>query len=71
MTDGPNALGFDYFYGFTHARNIGGIIEQDQVVANVTGIKNQPMMIKKALEYLNQRAGEDKPFFLYFPVSST
>jgi arylsulfatase A-like enzyme len=68
MKDGPNALGFDYFYGFTHARNIGGIIEQDKVVANVKGIENQPMMIKKALEYLDQRAKVDKPFFLYFPM---
>ena len=68
MTDGPNALGFDYFYGFTHARNIGGIIEQDKVVANVKGIENQPMMIKKALEYLDERAKEDTPFFLYFPM---
>jgi arylsulfatase A len=68
MTDGPNALGFDYFYGFTHARNIGSIIEQDKVVANVKGIENQPMMIKKALKYLDDRAKEDKPFFLYFPM---
>ena len=68
MKDGPNALGFDYFYGFTHARNIGGIIEQDKVVANVKGIENQPMMIKKALEYLDERAKEDEPFFLYFPM---
>jgi arylsulfatase A-like enzyme len=68
MTDGPNVLGFDYFYGFTHARNIGGIIEQDKVVANVKGIENQPMMIKKALEYLDERAKEDTPFFLYFPM---
>jgi arylsulfatase A len=68
MTDGPNALGFDYFYGFTHARNIGSVIEQDKVVANVKGIENQPMMIKQALKYLDQRAKEDKPFFLYFPM---
>jgi arylsulfatase A-like enzyme len=68
MTDGPNALGFDYFYGFTRARNIGGVIEQDKVVANVKGIENQPMMIKKALEYLDERTKEDKPFFLYFPM---
>ena len=32
MTGGPNAIGFDYFYGFTHARNIQTIIEQDTVV---------------------------------------
>jgi len=68
MTDGPNALGFDYFYGFTHARNIGSIIEQDKVVANVRGIENQPMMIKKALQYLEERSREDEPFFLYFPA---
>ncbi|MDP6251714.1 MAG: arylsulfatase [Verrucomicrobiota bacterium] len=68
MTDGPNALGFDYFYGFTHARNIGSIIEQDRVVANVKGIENQPMMIKKALQYLEERSKEKKPFFLYFPA---
>jgi len=68
MIDGPNALGFDYFYGFTHARNIGSIIEQDKVVANVKGIENQPLMIKKALQYLEERSKEDKPFFLYFPA---
>ena len=68
MTDGPNALGFDYFYGFTHARNIGTIIEQDSVVARVKGIENQPLMISKAIKYLDERAGKDQPFFLYFPM---
>ena len=67
MTDGPNALGFDYFYGYTHARNIGTVIEQDAVVANVDPVENQPLMIKKALEWIDHRkAGE--PFFLYFPM---
>lgn len=69
MSDGPNALGFDYFYGFTHARNIGTIIEQDHVVANVKSVENQPLMIKKALDWLGHRkAGE--PFFLYFPMGT-
>lgn len=68
LTDGPNAVGFDYFYGFTHARNIGSIIEQDAVVANVKGIENQPLMINKAVEYIEQRANQDGPFFLYFPM---
>ena len=68
MTDGPNALGFDYFYGFTHARNIGSVIEQDRVVANVEGVENQPLMIKKAIQYLEERSKEKKPFFLYFPM---
>ena len=68
LTDGPNALGFDYFYGFTHARNIGSIIEQDRVVANVKAIENQPLMIAKAVKYIEERSREKKPFFLYFPM---
>jgi arylsulfatase A len=68
MNDGPNAVGFDYFYGFTHARNIGTIIEQDRVVANVEPVENQPLMIQKAVAYIDERAKADGPFFLYFPM---
>lgn len=67
MTGGPNALGFDYFYGFTHARNVGTIVEQDHVVAHIQPVENQPLMAKKAVEWIDQRnAGE--PFFLYYPL---
>lgn len=68
LTNGPTAVGFDYFYGFTHARNIGTIIENDRVVANVKPVENQPMMMKKAVEWIHQRAKESKPFFLYLPM---
>lgn len=68
MTGGPNALGFEYFYGFTHARNIGSIIEQDSVVAHVEPVENQPLMIKKAIEWIDGRAKSGEPFFLYFPL---
>ncbi|MDP3069403.1 MAG: arylsulfatase [Opitutaceae bacterium] len=67
LTDGPTALGFDYFYGFTHARNIGTLIEQDRVAAHVTAVENQPLMIKRAVEWIGQRK-KDEPFFLYFPM---
>ncbi len=67
LTDGPNALGFDYFCGFTHARNIGTIIEQDQVVAHVAAEENQPLMISKAIAWLDQQTSQ-QPFFLYFPM---
>lgn len=68
MIGGPNDLGFDYFCGFTHARNIGTIIEQDRVVAHVAPVDNQPFMIKHALAYIDQQAKSDEPFFLYFPM---
>jgi len=69
MTGGPNAVGFDYFYGFTHARNIQTIIEQDTVVKEVKPVENQPLMIAKAIEFLKERSlNKEKPFFLYFPM---
>ncbi len=63
----PNAAGFDFFHGFTHARNIGTIIEQDRVVENVAEVENQPRMIAKAVEWIGGRDAA-KPFFLYFPM---
>lgn len=67
VLSGPNQLGFGYFYGFTHARNIGTIIEQDKVVEHVGEVQNQPRMIAKAVEWLEKREA-GKPFFLYFPM---
>lgn len=67
ITSGPNQLGFDSFYGFTHARNIETIIEQDRVTEHVAAIDNQPRMIAKAIEWLERRE-PGKPFFLYFPM---
>lgn len=67
LTGGPTAIGFDYFYGFTHARNIGTVIEQDRVVTHTTAVENQPLMLKKAVEWIGQRK-KDEPFFLYFPM---
>ena len=69
MTSGPNALGFDYFYGFTHARNIHTIIEQDTVVKEVKPVENQPLMIAKAVDFLKEYSShKQRPFFLYFPM---
>ena len=68
LTDGPLDLGFDVFYGFTHARNIGSILEQNAVVANVQAVENQPLMIRKAVAYIEERAKHEEPFFLYFPM---
>jgi arylsulfatase A-like enzyme len=67
VTSGPNQLGFDYFYGFTHARGIETVIEQDRVAEHVTAVENQPRMIAKAVAWLEQRE-VGKPFFLYFPM---
>jgi arylsulfatase A len=67
MRNGPNALGFDYFCGYTHSGNIGMVIEQDQVITQVKDEENQPLMLRKGLEWIGKR-DPGKPFFLYFPV---
>ena len=64
----PNAVGFDYFCGYTHARNIGTVIEQTKVVANVEEVQAQPLLAKKVVEFLDNPARRKKPFFLYLPL---
>jgi arylsulfatase A len=64
----PNAAGFDYFYGYTHARNIGTVIEQDKVEANVEEVETQPRLAKKVVEFIENPVRKEKPFFLYLPL---
>jgi arylsulfatase A-like enzyme len=68
LKESPNAAGFDYFYGYTHARNIGTVIEQKKVEANVEEVETQPRLAKKVVEFLNAPARKEKPFFLYLPL---
>ena len=68
LVTSPNAAGFDYFYGYTHARNIGTVIEQDKVEANVEEVETQPRLAKKVVEFLDNPARKEKPFFLYLPL---
>ncbi len=70
LKSSPNAAGFDYFFGYTHARNIGTMIEQDQVAAIVAEVQAQPLIAKKIADYLDQPARKEKPFFLYLPLST-
>lgn len=68
LVTSPNAAGFDYFYGYTHARNIGTVIEQDKVEANVEEVETQPRLAKKVVGFLDNPARKEKPFFLYLPL---
>jgi len=73
--DGPVTRGFNTFCGYTEARNIGAIIENGRVVAEHEPVEVQPLLAKKAVEYIEQRAqtpatGLRQPFFLYVPLST-
>ncbi len=67
FSNGPNQLGFDYFCGFTHAANINCVLEQDRVIADVAKSENQPLLLRKAVDWIEHRDA-NKPFFLYFPM---
>lgn len=68
LVTSPNAVGFDYFYGYTHARNFGTLIEQDKVESNVEEVETQPRLAKKVVAFLDDPARKNKPFFLYLPL---
>lgn len=67
-TDGPISRGFDQFCGYTHAANIGMVIEQDRVLTNIEDIAVQPLLAKKTVDYIDERAKAGGPFFLYVPL---
>jgi len=68
VTDGPTAVGFDQFCGYTHAANIGMVLEQDKVAVKVEPVEVQPLLAKKAVAYIDERAKAGQPFFLYVPL---
>lgn len=67
-TEGPITRGFDYFCGYTHAANIGMVIEQDKVLTNIQDVAVQPFLADKIVAYLDARAKSQAPFFLYVPL---
>ena len=70
IPDGPVHRGFDYFHGFHHARNMEAVIENDQVIEHDNTINMLPRLTTKCVEYIDSRADNDKPFFLYVPLGS-
>lgn len=70
IPDGPIHRGFDYYHGFHHARNMEAVIENDRVIAHDETINMLPRLTRKSVEYIESRAGNKEPFFLYVPLGS-
>ena len=94
IENGPNALGFDYFFGVTASLDMPPyvFVENDRLPKPVTaryqktafpnysraGLMTADFSHEKALDQLTQKATdhiearskEDKPFFLYFPLTA-
>tara|TARA_B110000438_G_scaffold302726_1_gene361338 strand:- start:1583 stop:3169 length:1587 start_codon:yes stop_codon:yes gene_type:complete len=71
IVGGPIERGFDKYWGFHHARQMGTWIEQDKVTYN---LKHPDEMLnritEKAENYVSDPARKTKPFFLYVPLSA-
>ncbi len=68
--DGPVARGFDLFYGFHHARMMKSVFENDRVTQIVEPVDMLPCLIRRAADYIGERAKTGQPFFLYFALNS-
>jgi len=68
--DGPTTRGFETFLGFQHARSMQAFFQDDRVAARVEPVDMLGKLAGLAADYVTQRAGQDRPFFLYYALSS-
>ncbi|MFC4991921.1 sulfatase family protein [Rubritalea tangerina] len=62
--------GFDVFHGFHHARQMSLWIDGQEVTKNLEPVEMLPMLTQAAVDYIDGRKGQEKPFFLYVPWNS-
>lgn len=68
--DGPVSRGFDHYFGFHHARMMKSLFEDDRVTRLVEHEDMLPLLTRHASDYIAERAGTGKPFFLYLALNS-
>ncbi len=68
--NGPLTRGFDYFYGFHHARMMRSVFEDDRVAQLLDPIDMLPTLITRSCGYIAEHAKANQPFFLYLALSS-
>ncbi len=73
IPDGPITRGFDYYFGFHHAREMSSLCENDRIIEEIDVVEMLPRLTEKAVAYVNEHAEDaksGKPFFLYMPLGS-
>jgi arylsulfatase A-like enzyme len=68
--DGPTTRGFDFFYGFHHARMMRSVFTDDRVTEMVEPVDLLPRLTERAGQYIAERAKTKQPFFLYLALNS-
>lgn len=67
---GPVTRGFDYFFGFSNARTLSALIENDRVIESLESIQMLPRLARRASQYVLERGQAKKSFFLYLALNS-
>ena len=62
---GPVTRGFDYYLGFSNARHIQALIENDRVIEQIEPVAMLRRLTGRACRYIADSAKGDKPFFLF------
>ncbi|MGI9473206.1 MAG: sulfatase family protein, partial [Rubripirellula sp.] len=75
IPDGPLTRGFDYYFGFHHAREMSSLCENDRIIEEIDVVDMLPRLTERAVDYVStkgraQRKADASPFFLYLPLSS-
>lgn len=70
IPDGPVHRGFDFFHGFHHARNMEAVVENNRVIEHDDPVNMLPRLTGQCVKYIDSRADQQKPFFLYVPLGS-
>jgi len=67
---GPTTRGFDYYLGFSNARHIQTLIENDRVIEQIEPIAMLRRLVARARQFIADTAKTAKPFFLYLALNS-
>ncbi len=70
VTDGPLNRGFGRFFGYTDARRISQVFENDRLLGTFKEIEAAPLMAQKTVACIDERAQAGlQPFFIYVPLT--
>jgi arylsulfatase A len=67
---GPTTRGFDTFFGFSNARTIAALIENDRVAERVEPVEMLTRLTGRACGTVADLAKSGQPFFLYWALNS-
>jgi arylsulfatase A-like enzyme len=70
VPDGPTTRGFDTYIGFHHSASMKTVIQDNKVIDHMPPVQMLQFLGDHATSYIQEKAGDGQPFFLYLPLNS-